>query len=61
MEIPMVRAFLTAVAAIVAVLLAELVSGGRIEISDTQRSMFVCAVTASVMAVQRRRAAEARP
>lgn len=56
----MVRAFLVAVAAVVAVLLVELVSGGRIDLTDTQRSMFVCAVTASVMAVQRRRVVEVR-
>lgn len=57
----MIRALLVAVAAVVAVLLLELASGGRIEFSDTQRSMMVCAVTASVMAVQRRHAAVARP
>ncbi|MEW5929063.1 MAG: hypothetical protein AB1941_16505 [Gemmatimonadota bacterium] len=57
----MIRAVLIAVAAVVVVLLVELVSGGRIEFPDTQRSMIVCAVTASVMAVQRRRAVEARP
>lgn len=57
----MKRALLVAVAAVVAVLLVERVSGGRIELSDAQRSMFVCAVTAAVMAVQRRRPAGARP
>jgi hypothetical protein len=46
------RAILVAIAAAVAVLAVEWLSGGRISFSDTERGVMVASITAAVMAAR---------